>query len=78
MFVLCPSPADGVFDPKFNGHVLLTRRLSGMNEVVFLFWSHICVWVERFRVHSNKVGYTDDPVLNERISEPHSILPHWG
>jgi hypothetical protein len=49
-----------------------------MDKVIFLLRPNIHVWVERLRVDLNKVGYTNDPVLNECVSERIAQCGHIG
>lgn len=60
VLVFDPAPTDGVLDTELNAHVAL---MSTTSKVVLVFWSNICIWMERFRVHFDKIGHTNNPML---------------
>ncbi len=60
IFVPNPAPTDGVLNTEFNTHVAF---VSTTGKVVLVFWSNICIWMEWLRVHLDKIGHTNNPML---------------
>ncbi|KAI0041055.1 hypothetical protein FA95DRAFT_1565784 [Auriscalpium vulgare] len=62
--VLGPAPPNRVFDAKLDAHVDVV--VLAQDEVLVLFGPDVRVGVEGLRVHLDKVGHADDPVLCAR------------
>jgi hypothetical protein len=61
--IFVPPPPHRVFNAEFDCHAFLTNGRLLLQVLVFLFRSHVCLRMERLRIHFNKVWHTDNPML---------------
>jgi hypothetical protein len=60
ILVLVPTPPHCVLYTEFDAHIAF---MVSTQKVLFVFWSNVSVGMERFGVHFDKIGHTNNPML---------------
>ena len=71
-FILCPSPANGVFYLEFDGHTFFTDVFGLLRVIILVFRTHVGVWMKWLGVNFDEIRQPHDPILVKEMVEAKS------